>query len=189
MKVASKYHQTQHDLLTELDIINAAKANPEKFEVLYNKYFEQIFHFIYQRVDDKEEGKDITQQVFCKAIVGLAEYENRGVPFSSWLYRIAQNELNMYYRESKKQRALNIDDEHLESIMEELKEDVSEKERQYDQLAMAISQLDESDAQLIEMRFFETRSFKEIGEILDITENNAKVKTYRILDKIKTLMA
>ena len=45
----------------------------------------------------------------------------------------------------------------------------------------------ESDIQLIEMRFFEQRAFKEMGEILAITENNAKVKTFRALDKLKQL--
>ena len=41
--------------------------------------------------------------------------------------------------------------------------------------------------QLIELRFFEKRSFKEMGEILELTENNAKVKTFRALEKLKTL--
>jgi RNA polymerase sigma-70 factor (ECF subfamily) len=45
--------------------------------------------------------------------------------------------------------------------------------------------LKENELQLIEMRFFEKRSFREIGEILDLTENNAKVKTFRALAKLK----
>ena len=45
----------------------------------------------------------------------------------------------------------------------------------------------ETDIQLIEMRFFEKRNFREIGEILDLTENNAKVKTFRAIDKLKQL--
>ena len=49
-------------------------------------------------------------------------------------------------------------------------------------------ELPEDELQLIEMRFFEKRSFKEIGEILEITENNAKVKTYRILEKLKKII-
>jgi RNA polymerase sigma-70 factor, ECF subfamily len=55
-------------------------------------------------------------------------------------------------------------------------------------MLQCLENLADEDMQMIEMRYFEKRSFKEIGEILDITENNAKVKTYRILDKMKNLM-
>jgi RNA polymerase sigma-70 factor (ECF subfamily) len=52
----------------------------------------------------------------------------------------------------------------------------------------ALQQLKESDMVMIEMRFFEERPFKEIAQILSITESNAKVKTYRILEKMKKIM-
>jgi RNA polymerase sigma-70 factor (ECF subfamily) len=54
-------------------------------------------------------------------------------------------------------------------------------------LVSCLGLLKEKDLQLIELRFFEKRSFKEIGEILDITENNAKVKSFRALEKLKQL--
>ncbi|MGB1032673.1 MAG: RNA polymerase sigma factor, partial [Flavobacteriales bacterium] len=54
-------------------------------------------------------------------------------------------------------------------------------------LAKKLTQLSSADFLLIEMRFFEKRPFKEIAEILEITENNAKVKTYRALDRLKSL--
>ena len=57
-----------------------------------------------------------------------------------------------------------------------------------DILKEAVTDLEEEDMQFIEMRFFEKRAFKEIAEILGITENNAKVKTYRILEKLKKIL-
>jgi len=70
---------------------------------------------------------------------------------------------------------------------------VEETDQIYDQdkqnkLIKALSQLKEDKLNLIEMRFFEKRSFKEIASILGITENNAKVKTYRALDEVKKMM-
>ncbi|MBL7885021.1 MAG: sigma-70 family RNA polymerase sigma factor, partial [Bacteroidia bacterium] len=58
----------------------------------------------------------------------------------------------------------------------------------HDKIVSIISELPEDELQLIEMRFFEKRAFKEIGEILNITENNAKVKTYRIIEKLKKIV-
>lgn len=180
----SKYHATKIDLANEQLVVEAAKKDPKKFAVLYDKYYEQIFRYIYQRVDDKEHAFDITQQVFIKALENLYKYEYRGVPFASWLYRIASSEINNLFRTQKVQRAVNVDSVGIYDIIEEIQE--SKIDQYHDKIVDIIAeQLPEDELQLIEMRFFEKRSFKEIAEILDITESNAKVKTYRILEKLK----
>ena len=187
MLQTSKYHATQSDLINEQSVVEAAKTDPVKFAVLYDKYYEQIFRFIYQRVDDKELAFDATQQVFIKALESLHKYEFRGVPFASWLYRIASSEVNNLFRSQKAQRTVNIDSVSIYGIMDEIQE--SKIEEYHDKIVSIIAeQLEEAELQLIEMRFFEKRSFKEIGEILEITENNAKVKTYRVLDKLKKII-
>ncbi|OFY87342.1 MAG: heat-shock protein [Bacteroidetes bacterium RIFCSPLOWO2_12_FULL_35_15] len=183
----SKYHATKTDLANELVQVEDAKKNPAKFAVLYDKYYEQIFRFIYQRLDDKEQAFDATQQVFVKALENLHKYEFRGVPFASWLYRIASSEVNNLFRSQKAQRTVNIDSVSIYGIIEEIQE--SKIEEYHDKIVAIIAEnLEEDELQLIEMRFFEKRSFKEMGEILEITENNAKVKTYRILDKLKKII-
>lgn len=172
-----------NDLLAESLHVEEAKRNPVKFEVLYNSYYEKIFRFVYQRVDEKAIAFDITQQVFMKAMLNIGKYEYRGLPFSSWLYRIARNELNQLFRKNSAHRTVNIEETDLRYVADEMKADSPEEYS--GKLAEVIAGLDEDDLQLIEMRFFEKRAFKEIGEILDITENNAKVRLYRILDKMK----
>ena len=180
----SKYHVTGAALETENQAVQAARKDPAKFAVLYDKYYEQIFRFIYQRVDDKEAAFDATQQVFMKALDNLYKYEFRGVPFASWLYRIASSEVNNLFRAQKAQRTVNIDSVSVYTIIEEIQE--SKIDQYHDKIVAIIGEeLEESELQLIEMRFFEKRSFKEIAEILEITENNAKVRTYRILEKLK----
>lgn len=185
MSVNSLYHQTQVRLEEELDWIQKAKKNPEYFGPLYKKYHEQIFRYVYQRMDDEELAFDITSQVFMKALKNIQRFEFRGVPFSSWLYRIAKSELYQAFRDKKAERTVNIDTTNLHRMMDEIQEDFSEENHQ--RLFKCLDQLKEQDLQLIEMRFFEKRSFREIGEILDITENNAKVKSFRALDKLKNL--
>jgi RNA polymerase sigma-70 factor (ECF subfamily) len=184
MLQTSKYHATESDLRKEQAIVEAAKADPGKFAALYDKYYEQIFRYIYQRSDDKDAAFDATQQVFLKAMNSLHKYEYRGVPFASWLYRIASSELNNLFRASKLQRAVNIDSVHIHHIMEEIEE--TRIDKYHDTIVQIIGEeLEEEELQLIEMRFFEKRSFKEIAEILEMTENNAKVKTYRVLEKLR----
>lgn len=187
MVEVSKYHASKTDLADEQILVEAAKKNPKDFAVLYDSYYEQIFRYIYQRLDDREQAFDTTQQVFLKALDNLFKYEYRGVPFSSWLYRIAFSEINNLFRQQKAQHTVNIDSVSVYTIIEEIQE--SKIDIYHDKIVSIISeQLEEEQLQLIEMRFFEKRSFKEIGEILNITENNAKVKTYRVLEGLKKML-
>lgn len=184
---ASKYHVSQTGLAHEYNLVEAAKKNPKDFAILYDKYYEPIFRYIYQRVDDKEMAFDATQQVFLKAMSKLHKYEYRGVPFASWLYRIAFSEVNDIFRQRKGARTVNVDSMAVYSIIEEIQE--SKIEKYHDKIvAILAEELEEDELQLIEMRFFEKRAFKEIAEILDVTENAAKVRTYRILDKLKKVL-
>lgn len=179
------YHHSEKKLNQELEWIQLAKSDPKHFSLLYEKYNEQIFRYIYQRMDDKTLAFDVTSQVFLKALKNIHKFEYRGVPFGSWLYRIAKSELNQAFRNRKAKRAINIDDTHIATFMEVFEKEENDRNRK--KLVKSISKLKESDIQLIEMRYFEERPYKEIGEILDLTENNAKVKTFRALDKLRSI--
>ena len=77
MQGKSRYHQSNEQLLRENDIIEAAKKNPERFAPIYTKYHEQIYRYVYQRMDSKDEADDVTQQIFIKAITKLEKYKFR----------------------------------------------------------------------------------------------------------------
>ncbi len=186
MEFISKHHASSEAMLEEWEEIKVAKADPAKFEVLYDRYYERIFSFVYQRLEDKELAFDTASQVFLKAMQSLHKYEFRGLPFASWLFRIAKSEVYQLFRDQKAERTVNIDKVSLKGMSDEIAEDIYEP--YFDVLKESIAELEEDDLQLVEMRFFEKRSFKEIGEILHITENNSKVKVYRILDKLKKIL-
>jgi len=177
---------TKAVLSTDDHLVLAAKADREYFGALYNKYFDPVARFVYQRTGTKDEALDITQQVFMQAMIALDKYESRGFPFSSWLYRIALNEINTRYRKTKNPRVINIDDSSLQNVMGEINETISDEKEEL--LLLAMQQLDEEEVQLLEMRFFEKRPFKEIAEIKDSSESAVKMKIYRLLDKLKGIM-
>lgn len=186
MEVVSKYHATREDMLQEQVLVDEAKKDPARFQALYNKYYERIFLFVWQRMDDKEVAHDVTSQVFLKAMQNLYKYEFKGVPFASWLYRIAKSEVYTVFRQQQAQRTVNIETTGLRDMADEMEDD---KYAPYiDILKESVTELEEEDIQFIEMRFFEKRAFKEIADIFGITENNAKVKTYRILEKLKKII-
>jgi RNA polymerase sigma-70 factor (ECF subfamily) len=170
---------------SESKLISAAKKDRRAFAALYDKYYEQIFLFVYKRMESQESCGDVCSQVFLKAMTHLHQYEDRGFPFSSWLYRIAINEVNQYFRNNKKAiRAVSIDHAQVQFIADEMGDGV-EVERALQALEAVLDDLDEPSLTLIEMRFFDQKSFKEMGQILGISEGNAKIKTYRVLEKLK----
>jgi RNA polymerase sigma-70 factor, ECF subfamily len=174
------------DLLKEESIIRNAQNDPAHFKPLYEAYFKRIFRFVFHRVGEKDLAADLTSQVFLKALVNLKKFEFRGVPFSAWLFRIALNECNELFRKTKRHRYIAIDDADVMRLYEEMVGDF-EPQSLFELLPVVLESLSQDELHLIELRFFEQRPFKEVAEILNITENYAKVKVYRVLDKMKVL--
>lgn len=183
MSSPSLYHQSDTRIQSELRIIEKSKKNPNQFAPLYEQYHENIFRYIVKRVDDVEAAYDITSNVFVKALTNLHKYEFRGVPFSSWLFRIAKSELYQSFRDKKARRTVSIDKVIVADIFEEFEESFNDERKA--ELMQALREINEKDLALIELRYFEKRSYREIGEIINVTENNAKVKTFRALQKLK----
>ncbi|MEO1517833.1 MAG: sigma-70 family RNA polymerase sigma factor [Bacteroidota bacterium] len=167
-------------------VIQAAKKNPAQFRPLYNRYYENIFSFIFRRTANETLTAELVSNVFLKALQRLSSYEFKGVPFSAWLFRIASNEVAQYFRNSQKHRIVSVDESHFADMIEEMEERDHPNYRQA--MIHALDELKEEEIQLIEMRFFEIRPFKEIAGILEITESNAKIKTYRLLDKLRKII-
>lgn len=172
--------------LTDSEIILLCKEDTNYFEVLYERYFTVLFRFIYQRIGNNEAvSGDLTQQVFLKALLNIEKYEDRGFPFSSWLYRIAINEINLFFRANKKTCTVEVEERKLNQLVQETSSSSKITSEEQEQLIQLLSSLPQEQVELIELRFFQELSFKEIAQIYNMTEANAKMKIYRILDKLK----
>ena len=167
-------------------LIKSSQSDPEAFRPLYEKYFKRIFLFVLHRVEDKSLAADITSQVFLKALLHIKKFTFRGLPFSAWLFRIALNECNDYFRKNKRYRIVTIEDVSVDHLYEELTNNTREEDLRL-QLPRILQKLSTAELQLIELRFFEQRPFKEVADIIGITETYAKVKVYRVLQKMKKL--
>jgi len=178
---------SQEAMQSEWLEVQEAQRSPAAFRPLYNRYFEQIFRFVFKRCADENLANDICSQVFIKAMQKIKGYQFKGVPFSAWLYRIASNEVAQHYRNTQKNRVVSIEDHSVSNLMDEIWEE-DDFETKRTKMLQVLQQLKPKDMEIIELRFFEGRPFKEIANIMDITESNAKVKTYRILEKMKKLM-
>ena len=172
--------------LSDSELVVLAKKRQDYFGELYNRYFDQIFRFTFKRLGGLEDiAGDLTQQTFMKAMANLSKYEERGLPFCSWLYRIAQNEISMYFRSQKVVRKISIDERSFLSLCEEAEIGNYMSIEDQEKLIELMNDMEQEHLDLIELRFFQGLSFKEIADIYTITEPNAKMRVYRILEKLQ----
>jgi RNA polymerase sigma-70 factor, ECF subfamily len=183
------------ELNDERCLIERAQKDPTAFGVLFERHYQPIFGYVFRRVTDWNAAKDITADVFLKSFKNLWRYRWQGISFSSWLYRIATNEVRMYYRQGRRS-AISLD-----QLMEEigfepidpqkLDAEKSETERQLrmhedfvairaKMLALSVNYQD-----VLALRFFEHKSVKEIAEILDKREGTIKSLLSRGISKLK----
>lgn len=180
------YHQSHTQIQREQAEILAAQRDPKRFGPVYERYYEQIFLFIIKRTGEEMLAGDLTSQVFLKAMLNLKKYKFKGLPFSAWLYRIAINEVNQYFRDNKATRHISLESGGISQLMEEVEESVDQETIAH--MLRTLESLKPEEVQLIELRYFERMRFKEIASIMNITENNAKVRLSRILKRMKKRM-
>jgi RNA polymerase sigma-70 factor (ECF subfamily) len=174
-------------------LVALAKENREAFGDLYAKYWEPVYRFVYRRIVGEERVKDVAQAVFIKAMLNLHKYEPRGYAFSSWLFRIALNEITDAVKKEKSLGIVDVQTEGKDELVSEpdfgLKTlmDSTDDSRgiQLKQLVEALKQSSDEDVELIELRFFEKRRLKEVADILGISETNCKVRMHRTMKRLK----
>ncbi len=166
----------------EIRVLREAQSDPQAFTPLYAANHALIFRFIHRRTNQRELSADLTQQVFLKALLALPGYEPRGLPLRAWLYRIALNELRMYWRK-KKEVVMDLSWAEVRELRAEV--GLEEQEEDMLRLTLALSRLPVAKARLIELRYFDGASFAEIGQVMGIAEDAAKMRVHRILRSMR----
>jgi RNA polymerase sigma-70 factor (ECF subfamily) len=176
---------TEEEIRQEYLILERSTKDTKAFGELYEKYFDRIFNFIYRQIDDDEITGDLCSQTFLNALKNAHKFEYRGVPVSAWLYRIASNEVNKHYRKIKRDKVFSIEEIKVRELVEMADEGWDEEVT--NKMLEHLKDLPTEMLEVLELRFFEDKDFKEIAFILEITESGAKMRTYRALDRLRKL--
>lgn len=166
---------------------DAIRGKASAFGLLYDYYQPKIYRFVLIKVGQREEAEDLTHQVFLSAWQNISSYESRGFPFSSWLYRIARNQITDHYRMSKPITPI-------EQINPDYFAEPASAAIGFDQainlnrIRLAINQLEPNYQDVIIMRFIEDLTLKETAAALQRTEGSVKVAQHRALKKLKEIL-
>ncbi len=174
---------SEEEIRAEYAILEKSRKDSDAFGVLYKKYFDRIFNFIYRQTDDEDLTADLCSQTFLNALNHVDTFTFKGVPVSAWFYRIASNEVNRHYRKKKTERTFSLEEIKIRELYDQLNEGWDEE--LIERLLGYLADLPPDMLEVLNLRFFEDKDFKEIAFILDITESGAKMRTYRALDNLR----
>ncbi len=180
--------------LTDKKILNEIRINPHKFEIVYNAHYESIFNYCYRRTNNFDASYDITAEAFLKAYLNIRKFRWKGIPIKSWLYRIATNELKIYYRSKQYKPKLFSEIPHdskdftsIETLLIEKNNAQLEMEKyeQFRQVQKAITKLPLKYQEVITLKYFENLKLKEISVVLNKKEGTIKSLLSRAIEKLK----
>ncbi|NOZ71149.1 MAG: sigma-70 family RNA polymerase sigma factor [Chloroflexi bacterium] len=170
---------------SEQALVERAKADPEAFGELYERYVDKIYNYIYYRVSDPTEAEDLTARTFFQALAKIESYEHRGLPFSAWLYRIAHNLVANWHRQRSRRKFVSIDDVNLTSFRRGNPSVTAEMQETRSELLEAIHRLAEDRQQLLVLKYVERLSNVEIGQIMGRSESSIKSLYHRTLQALR----
>jgi RNA polymerase sigma-70 factor (ECF subfamily) len=162
-------------------LVEAAQRDPGRFIELYERNFERVYGFAVRRVRDRDAAEDLTSEVFLKALAHLPGFDWRGVPFSAWLIRIAINLVKDHWKraarevvEQPQERDSGTDPEQIENTA---------------RLFGMVRNLPPDQRRVVEMRFAEGKSIREIAQDMSRSEGAIKQLQFRALENLRVQLS
>ncbi len=159
----------------------AIQGDAEAFSVLYERYVNRIYNYIYYRTGSPHDAEDLTERVFLRALAHIQSYNNRGVPFSAWLYRIAHNLVANWHRDNSRRKEVSLEDQKNLHMRSEHPEMQLVQSQEQEGLLKAIRKLPEERQTLIILKFVEHLSNSEVATIMGRSEGAIKSLYHRTL--------
>ena len=172
----------------ESKLIKLAIAGDEAaLAALYERYVDAIYRYVVYRVNDRYVAEDITADVFLRVVESLSQYDERGVPFVAWLYRISHARVIDYWRRTNRRPTVPIDslaghEEHSDDAG--LATDVL----QHRALSDALQKITAEQQEVLVLKFMQGLSNEEISQIVGKTIGAVKALQHRGLEALARLL-
>jgi RNA polymerase sigma-70 factor (ECF subfamily) len=165
----------------ETALKEAIQGDREAFGWLYERYINQIYAYVYYRTGNAHDAEDLTERVFLRAMRHIVNYHDRGLPFSSWLYRIAHNLVANWHRDNSRRQEIPLEEVTIIHSRSEHPEASLLRAEEQDYLLRLIRDLPPERQQLLILKFVERMPNAEIGAIMGRTEGAVKSLYHRTL--------
>ena len=165
----------------DIILTRAVQGDSQAFGLIYERYVNRIYNYIYYRTGNHHDAEDLTARVFYRAIRSIINYQDRGLPISAWLYRIAHNLVANWHRDRSRRPEIVLDDSIPLHVPTEHPEVTLMQTEEQERLLKLIRTLPPERQQLIILKFVDHLSNAEIGQIMGRTEGAVKSLYHRTL--------
>lgn len=165
----------------------ACGGDARAFGRLYDEYADRVYAFIRSRVDSAHDAEDVTATVFLKAWEAIGSYDDRGLPFSAWLFRIARNAVIDEYRR-KAHRAVPVEESPDTGETAEPADIAAIAAVDAVRIRAAVRMLTEEQAAVVAMRFWWDMSIRDTADALGKNENAIKALQHRAIKTLARLL-
>jgi RNA polymerase sigma-70 factor, ECF subfamily len=174
---------------SEEDLIQRAQSGESKaIGELYMQHHEQIYRYVWSKVNDPNLAEDLTGEVFIRMVSRISTYRLTGVPFQAWLYRIARNLIVDHMRKAMSKPAVPLEDVPYLSDSSAGPTILVENKLTIEKLQQALNQIDHEQAEVIRLRFLVGLQIKEVAERLEKTAAAVKALQHRGLAALRFAM-
>jgi len=169
-------------------IERAKQGDLAALRTLYNLHVDRIYQYALYRTGDDQTAEDIAAEVFLRAIESIGNYEDQGVPFAAWLYRIAHARVVDFWRSSKRHQTAPLEDPLLQEELTSQDDGIDIDFLQHRLLATALRQLTDDQQNVIVLKFRQGLSNAEIAQMLGKTEGAVKALQWRALEALARIL-
>ena len=162
----------------------AAQGEQSAFDQLYERYHMRIFNFIKKQVRDQQSAEDLTQDVFLRLFKSLASFDPER-KLSSYLYKIAVNEVRRFYQKAAGHQAFSLNEPVLDG--EGPEEEVSERLTRKS-LRVLIDRLPPEQKMVVLLKVYNELTFEEIAQVMDRPLSTVLSRMRYALQKLRRWM-
>lgn len=156
---------------------------------LYEENFDRIYRYIVLKIGDRTEAEDLTQQVFLNALQSIASYKSKGLPFSSWLYRIAHNQIVDHLRKVSRKGSVPLDESlPIPDPAPDMEYEV-EMKFEIEEVAMAAKKLTKAQQEVISLRFASELSITECAQVMHKSEGAIKALQHSAIAALRKILS
>jgi RNA polymerase sigma-70 factor (ECF subfamily) len=161
-------------------VSNILSGDIKSFEILMDMYRNRIYNFLLKMTFSKEDSEDMTQEVFVRAYNSLYQYNSKWC-FSTWIFKIAINVFKTEYSKKKSRESVKFQ----EMLVNQQFPNITEPERALENIETRMEVLKMLEAlkapqrAALVLKYVQGFSYKEIGEVLKVSPENAKVRVMR----------
>ncbi len=169
-------------------VLRAKERDEAALTQLYEENFDKIYRYIVLKIGDRTEAEDMTQQVFLKAFKSISGYRSKGSPFSSWLFRIAHNQVVDHWRKKSKRATVPLEETLVGSGNSNPGSDV-ERKMDIENLVAATKRLTGLQQEVVSLRFAGGLSVAQVARLMGKTEGAIKALQHSAIVSLRKMLA